>query len=138
MFFVMNIYSFLGFEQAWTPTCNLAAPLCKVTGSQRSFGQTRPSSVLSQICKTGNSRLEAKGSNVQLKHRTRRGEEESVTITHLFQRLLIDLMRGNAALFNNRNPSVEGTGDESESQGEKAAFQEAMLQAREPQDGASS
>ena len=40
------------------------------------------------------------------------GEEESVTINHLFQRLSIDLMRGNAALFNNRNPGDEGAGDE--------------------------
>ena len=40
------------------------------------------------------------------------GEEESVTINHLFQRLSIDLMRGNAALFNNRNPGDEAAGDE--------------------------
>ena len=40
------------------------------------------------------------------------GEEESASINHLFQRLSIDLMRGNAALFNNRNPTDEGAGDE--------------------------
>ena len=39
-------------------------------------------------------------------------EEESASINHLFQRLSIDLMRGNAALFNNRNPTDEGAGDE--------------------------
>ena len=40
------------------------------------------------------------------------GEEESVTISHLFQKLSIDLMRGNSALFNNRNPSDERASDE--------------------------
>ena len=32
------------------------------------------------------------------------GEEEGVTISRLFQRLSVCLMRGNAALFNNRCP----------------------------------
>ena len=32
------------------------------------------------------------------------GEEESTTTSRLFQRLSICLMRGNAALFNNRSP----------------------------------
>ena len=32
------------------------------------------------------------------------GEEESSTTQKLFQRLSISLMRGNAALFNNRSP----------------------------------
>ena len=40
------------------------------------------------------------------------GEEESVTINHLFQKLSIDLMRGNAALFNNRNPIDDSAPDE--------------------------
>ena len=32
------------------------------------------------------------------------GEEEGITIARLFQKLLVCLMRGNAALFNNRSP----------------------------------
>ena len=41
------------------------------------------------------------------------GEEESSTIARLFQRLSVSLMRGNAALFNNRSPSeLTGVGDE--------------------------
>ena len=36
------------------------------------------------------------------------GEEESVTVYQLFQRLSVSLMRGNAALFNNRSPSEAG------------------------------
>ena len=36
------------------------------------------------------------------------GEEESQEISRLFQRLSIALMRGNAALFNNRVPSQQG------------------------------
>ena len=32
------------------------------------------------------------------------GEEESISISRLFQRLSVCLMRGNAALFNNRCP----------------------------------
>ena len=33
------------------------------------------------------------------------GEEESVEVARLFQKLSVALMRGNAALFNNRVPS---------------------------------
>ena len=33
------------------------------------------------------------------------GEDESTTISHLFQQLSIALMKGNASLLNNRNPS---------------------------------
>ena len=41
------------------------------------------------------------------------GEEESITIARLFQRLSVSLMRGNAALLNNRSPSeLIGVGDE--------------------------
>lgn len=40
------------------------------------------------------------------------GEEESTTIRHLFQQLSIALMKGNAALLNNRNPGSGGEGDE--------------------------
>ena len=36
------------------------------------------------------------------------GEEEKVTIQRLFQKLSVSLMKGNAALFNNRNPSDMG------------------------------
>ena len=36
------------------------------------------------------------------------GEEESVEVTRLFQRLSIALMKGNAALLNNRVPSQPG------------------------------
>ena len=32
------------------------------------------------------------------------GEDESITIPHLFQQLSIALMKGNASLLNNRNP----------------------------------
>ena len=35
------------------------------------------------------------------------GEEESVEISRLFQKLSVALMRGNCALFNNRVPSTE-------------------------------
>jgi len=34
------------------------------------------------------------------------GEEESSTISRLFQKLSLCLMRGNAALFNNRSPQT--------------------------------
>ena len=34
------------------------------------------------------------------------GEEESVEVPRLFQKLSVALMRGNAALFNNRAPSM--------------------------------
>ena len=40
------------------------------------------------------------------------GEDESTTICHLFQQLSIALMKGNAALLNNRNPVGGGEGDE--------------------------
>ena len=41
------------------------------------------------------------------------GEEESTTICRLFQKLSICLMRGNAALFNNRSPPDQAAlGDE--------------------------
>ena len=40
------------------------------------------------------------------------GEEESISIRHLFQQLSIALMKGNAALLNNRNPASGGEGDE--------------------------
>ena len=36
------------------------------------------------------------------------GEEESVEVARLFQKLSVALMRGNAALFNNRAPSTDG------------------------------
>ena len=32
------------------------------------------------------------------------GDEESTTVQRLFQQLSLSLMRGNAALLNNRNP----------------------------------
>ena len=43
------------------------------------------------------------------------GEEETTTIKHLFQQLSLALVKGNAALLNNRNPGgafdgYEGTG----------------------------
>ena len=37
------------------------------------------------------------------------GEEEATTTSRLFQRLSISLMRGNAALFNNRCPPEQST-----------------------------
>ena len=40
------------------------------------------------------------------------GEEETTTIRHLFQQLSIALAKGNAALFNNRNPCDSREGDE--------------------------
>ena len=40
------------------------------------------------------------------------GEEETVTIQRLFQKLSVSLMKGNAALFNNRNPSDMGIEEE--------------------------
>ena len=41
------------------------------------------------------------------------GEDEGSTISWLFQKLSVSLMRGNAALFNNRNPPEEpAQGDE--------------------------
>ena len=40
------------------------------------------------------------------------GEEETTTIRHLFQQLSIALAKGNAALFNNRNPSDSSEGGE--------------------------
>ena len=41
------------------------------------------------------------------------GEEESTTICRLFQKLSVCLMRGNAALFNNRSPAeLAALGDE--------------------------
>ena len=40
------------------------------------------------------------------------GEEETTIIRHLFQQLSIALAKGNAALFNNRNPSDSREGDE--------------------------
>ena len=47
---LLNWWEFLlAFGQAWTPTFNLSAPLCKVTGSHRSFGQKWPLSFLNQI-----------------------------------------------------------------------------------------
>ena len=46
----------LGFEQAWTPILYLTAPLCKLLALRDLSASTWPSSVLSQICKTGNSR----------------------------------------------------------------------------------
>ena len=39
------------------------------------------------------------------------GEEESVEVARLFQKLSVALMRGNAALFNNRVPS-QGVGED--------------------------
>ena len=38
------------------------------------------------------------------------GEEEGITIQRLFQKLSVALMRGNAALLNNRRPSEPGAG----------------------------
>ena len=40
------------------------------------------------------------------------GEEEATTIKHLFQQLSIALVKGNAALLNNRNPGGAFDGDE--------------------------
>ena len=40
------------------------------------------------------------------------GEDGSISICHLFQQLSIALMKGNAALLNNRNPASDGVGDE--------------------------
>ena len=40
------------------------------------------------------------------------GEEESTTVRHLFQQLSISLMKGNAALLNNRNPGGADDRDE--------------------------
>ena len=40
------------------------------------------------------------------------GEEETTTIMHLFQQLSLALVKGNAALLNNRNPSNVGLSDE--------------------------
>ena len=40
------------------------------------------------------------------------GEEETTTIKHLFQQLSLALVKGNAALLNNRNPDGAGEGDE--------------------------
>ena len=42
------------------------------------------------------------------------GEEESTTVSHLFQQLSIALMKGNASLLNNRNPSGASDHDEAE------------------------
>ena len=39
------------------------------------------------------------------------GEEESLEVTRLFQKLSVALMRGNAALFNNRAPSHDAVSD---------------------------
>ena len=36
------------------------------------------------------------------------GEEESIEVNRLFQKLSVALMRGNAALFNNRIPFQAG------------------------------
>ena len=36
------------------------------------------------------------------------GDEESTTVQRLFQQLSLSLMRGNAALLNNRNPQEPG------------------------------
>ena len=41
-----------------------------------------------------------------------RGEDETTTIRHLFQQLSIALVKGNAALLNNRNPSNGHQSDE--------------------------
>ena len=40
------------------------------------------------------------------------GEDESITISHLFQQLSIALMKGNASLLNNRNPCGAADHDE--------------------------
>ena len=40
------------------------------------------------------------------------GEEEQVTIQRLFQKLSVSLIKGNVALFNNRNPSDMGIEEE--------------------------
>ena len=40
------------------------------------------------------------------------GEEEAITIKHLFQQLSLALVKGNAALMNNRNPGAAMGGDE--------------------------
>ena len=40
------------------------------------------------------------------------GEDESITVSHLFQQLSIALMKGNASLLNNRNPGSGSEGDE--------------------------
>ena len=39
------------------------------------------------------------------------GEDEQSTVQHLFQRLSVALMKGNAALFNNRVPDSGTPGE---------------------------
>ena len=45
-------------------------------------------------------------------HSRHTGEEEITTTRHLFQQLSIALVKGNAALLNNRNPCDGAQGDE--------------------------
>ena len=57
--------------------------------------------------------IQKKSAIVEVKKLARHtGEDESTTIRHLFQQLSIALMKGNAALLNNRNPGSGGEGDE--------------------------
>ena len=41
------------------------------------------------------------------------GDDESTTVNHLFQQLSLAVMKGNASLLNNRNPSLGVNSDES-------------------------
>ena len=74
----------LGFEQAWTPILNLTAPLCKLLALRDLSAYTWPSSVLSQICKTGNSRQEALGSNYN---------QYTVQESHFLYRVLLAMVK---------------------------------------------
>ena len=74
----------LGLEQAWTPILNLTAPLCKLLALRDLSAYTWPSSVLSQICKTGNSRQEALGSNYN---------QYTVQESHFLYRVLLAMVK---------------------------------------------
>ena len=79
-----NLQTLLGFEQAWTPILNLTAPLCKLLALRDLSAYTWPSSVLSQICKTGNSRQEALGSNYN---------QYTVQESHFLYRVLLAMVK---------------------------------------------
>ena len=42
------------------------------------------------------------------------GEDEGITVQRLFQQLSLSLMRGNAALLNNRNPHEPAVGGDND------------------------
>ena len=66
-----------------------------------SFGAWHPSAV-AEVVKLGSALA------------CQNGDEESVTIQRLFQQFSVALMRGNAALLNNRQPSETAGGNEDE------------------------